>query len=47
MNILAIIIMGIYIVLGGGSTVALTGYMFVVIAQKIIRKIKYGTSLYA
>ncbi len=47
MNILTIIILGIYIILGGGSTIALTGYMFVVIAQKIIRKIKYGTSLYA
>ena len=38
MNILTIIILGIYIILGGGSTIALTGYMFVVIAQKIIRK---------
>lgn len=47
MNILTIIILGIYIILGGGSTIALTGYMFIVIAQKIIRKIKYGTSLYA
>ena len=37
MNILTIIILGIYIILGGGSTIALTGYMFIVIAQKIIR----------
>ena len=47
MNILTIIILGIYIILGGGFTIALTGYMFIVIAQRIIRKIKYGTSLYA
>lgn len=47
MNILTIIILGIYIILGGGFMIALTGYMFVVIAQKIFRKIKYGTSLYA
>lgn len=47
MNIVTIIILGIYILLGGGSTIALTGYMFVVIAKKVYRKIKYGESLYS
>ncbi len=36
----------LYIIVGGGSTLIITGYLFVVLAQKIIRKIKYGTSLY-
>lgn len=47
MNIAIIIILGIYIILGGGSTVVLTGYMIAVIARKIFRKIKDGVSLYA
>lgn len=46
MNILTIFIMIIFAILGGGSTLAITGYLFVVLAQKIFRKIRYGTSLY-
>lgn len=47
MNIATLIILGIYILLGGGSTIILVGYLFVVLAQKIIRKIKYGASLFS
>lgn len=47
MNIATLIILGIYILLGGGSTIILVGYMFVVIAQKIMKKIKYGASLFS
>ena len=47
MNIATLIILGIYILLGGGSTNILVGYMFVVIAQKIMKKIKYGASLFS
>ena len=46
-NIIFYIIMIIYIILGGGTTIILTGYMFVVLFQKIARKIKHGTSLYS
>ncbi len=46
-NILFYLIMIIYIILGGGATIVLTGYMFLVLGQKIVRKIKHGTSLYA
>lgn len=47
MNILMIPIMVLYAIIGGGSTLLITGYLFVVLAQKIIGKIKYGKSLYA
>ena len=47
MNIATLIILGIYILLGGGSIIILVGYMFVVIAQKIMKKIKYGASLFS
>lgn len=47
MNIATLVILGIYILLGGGSTIILVGYMFVVIAQKIMKKIKYGVSLFS
>ena len=46
-NIMFCIIMAIYAVVGGGTTIVLTVYMFIVLAQKIIRKIKHGTSLYS
>ena len=46
-NIIFYIIMIIYIILGGGTTIALTGYMFIVLAQKIIGKVKHGKSLYS
>lgn len=47
MNILIYPIILLYAILGGGSTIAIIGYLFVVLAQKIYNKIKYGTSLYA
>lgn len=46
MNILIYPIMLLYAILGGGTTIYITGYLFVVLAQKIYRKIKYGASLY-
>lgn len=46
MNILMYLITILYAIVGGGSTLVITGYLFVVLAQKITRKIKYGTSLY-
>lgn len=47
MNILTLLIMILFAILGGGSTVLIVGYMFVVLAQKIIRKLKHGTPLYS
>lgn len=47
MNILTILIMILYAIVGGGSTLLITGYLFVVLAQKITRKIRFGTSLYS
>lgn len=46
MNILIYPIMILYAILGGGSTIAITGYLLIVLAQKIARKIRYGASLY-
>lgn len=46
MNILIYPIIILYAIVGGGSTIFITGYLFVVLAQKIARKIKYGSSLY-
>lgn len=47
MNILMYLITIMYAIVGGGSTIIITGYLFVVLAQKIVRKIKHGTSLYS
>ena len=47
MNILMYLITIMYAIVGGGSTIIITGYLFVVLAQKIARKIKHGTSLYS
>lgn len=46
-NILFYLIMIIYIILGGGTTIVLTGYMFIVLVQKIVNKVKHGASLYS
>ncbi len=46
MNILIYPIIFLYAIAGAGSTLFITGYLFVVLAQKIARKIKYGASLY-
>lgn len=47
MNILMYLITIIYAIVGGGSTIILTGYLFVVLAQKIYKKVRYGASLYS
>lgn len=47
MNIFMYLIVFLYAIVGGGSTLFITGYLFVVLAQKISRKIKYGASLYS
>lgn len=47
MEILMYPIVGLFGVLGGGSSIIITAYLLIVLAQKIKNKIKYGTSLYA
>ena len=37
----------LYVLLGAGSSVIIVGYLFMVLAKKIINKIKTGASLYA
>ena len=39
-------IVAIMALLGGGSSIFIVAYLFVVLAQKIKNKIKYGASLY-
>lgn len=39
-------IVAIFALLGAGSSIIITGYLFIVLAQKIRNKIKYGASLY-
>ena len=46
MNILSILLVALLFILGVGTSVVIIGYMFVILAQKIIGKIKYGKSLY-
>jgi len=46
MNIVLYVIVGLMALMGGGSTIAIVGYLFVVLFQKIYRKIRYGVSLY-
>ena len=46
MNIFTYLILAVYIILGGGTSLFITGYMFVVLAKKISKKIKTGSSLY-
>ncbi len=42
MNIFNILIVALMCILGIGSTVCIVGYMIVIIAQKIFRRVKYG-----
>lgn len=35
-----------FAILGGGSSIAIVAYLFIVLAQKIKNKIKYGASMY-
>lgn len=46
MNVLMYVIVGLMAILGGGSTIAIVGYLFVVLFKKFYRKIRYGASLY-
>lgn len=46
MNILLYVIVGLMAIMGGGSTVVIVGYLFVVLFQKFYRKIRYGASLF-
>ena len=46
MEILMYRLEGIFAILGGGSSIAIIIYLFMVLAQKIKNKIKYGASLY-
>ena len=39
-------IVAIMALLGGGSSIVIVIYLFIVLAQKIKNKIKYGASLY-
>ncbi len=45
MNILNILIVAVMCILGIGSSLAIVGYMVVILAQKIYRKIRLGTPL--
>ena len=45
-NIFSILIVVIMCVMGIGSSVCIVGYLFITLAQKIYRKIRYGISLY-
>ena len=39
-------LVAVFAILGGGSSIAIVVYLFMVLAQKIKNKIKYGASLY-
>ena len=40
-------IVALYVLLGAGSSIVIVGYLFLVLAQKIMNKIRTGASLYA
>ena len=46
MEILMYPLVAVFAILGGGSSSAIVVYLFMVLAQKIKNKIKYGASLY-
>ena len=46
MNIFSLILTIVFCLLGLGSSVAIIGYMIIIIVQKIINKIAHGASLY-
>jgi hypothetical protein len=46
MNIFTYLLIGIGVLIGGGSTLAIVISLFGTIGYKIYRKIKYGMSLY-
>lgn len=47
MEILMYPIVALYVLLGAGSSIVIVAYLFIVLAQKIMNKIKNGASLYA
>ena len=46
MNIFSLLLTIIFCILGLGSSLAIIGYMIVIIVQKIANKIAHGASLY-
>ncbi len=46
MEILMYPLVAVFALLGGGSSIAIVIYLFMVLTQKIKNKIKYGASLY-
>ena len=46
MNLFSLLLTIIFCVLGFGSSIAIIGYMLVIIVQKIYNKIAHGASLY-
>ena len=46
LEILMYPIVAIMALLGGGSSVIIVAYLFIVIAQELKNKIKYGASMY-
>ena len=46
MNIFSLLLTIVFCLLGLGSSVAIVGYMIVIIVQKIYNKIAHGASLY-
>jgi len=46
MNIFSLLLTIIFCLLGLGSSLAIVGYMIVIIVQKIVNKIAHGASLY-
>lgn len=46
MNLLSLLLTIVFCALGLGSSVAIVGYMLIIIVQKIYNKIAHGASLY-
>lgn len=46
MNIFSLLLTIVFCLLGLGSSLAIVGYMFVIIVQKVVNKIAHGASLY-
>lgn len=46
MEILMYPIVAVMALLGGGSSIIIVAYLFIVLAQKLKNKIKYGASMY-
>lgn len=44
--ILNYLLVALMALVGGGSTICIVGYMIVILAGKIYRKIRFGASLY-